>query len=116
MVNLNSRDQIADMLASRDSEGDSRIILLSAGIKGRHELFQELSKGLNFPDYFGNNWDALDECINDLSWLSETSIYVIHNGFPALDEQEIMNYWDTIKTAVENWKAKSHKKFAVIFE
>ena len=31
---------------------------------------------MNFPDYFGGNWNAFDECINDLSWLTSEQ-YVI---------------------------------------
>ncbi|ENQ3077262.1 barstar family protein [Bacillus cereus] len=33
-------------------------------------LFNEFSTKMEFPDYFGRNWSAFDECINDLSWLS----------------------------------------------
>ncbi|BCD22139.1 hypothetical protein BC30090_1036 [Bacillus cereus] len=39
-------------------------------------LFSEFSKKMNFPDYFGGNWNAFDECINDLSWLTSEQ-YVI---------------------------------------
>ncbi len=31
-------------------------------------LLCALSRELHFPDYFGGNWDALDECLADLSW------------------------------------------------
>ncbi|WP_226545657.1 barstar family protein [Bacillus thuringiensis] len=39
-------------------------------------VFSEFSKKMNFPDYFGGNWNAFDECMNDLSWLKAEQ-YVI---------------------------------------
>jgi RNAse (barnase) inhibitor barstar len=32
-------------------------------------LFAEMSARLEFPEYFGANWAALDECLADLEWL-----------------------------------------------
>lgn len=40
-------------------------------------LFDELSAALQFPYYFGENWDALDECLSDLSWLQGRHYVII---------------------------------------
>lgn len=33
-------------------------------------LFDEFSAVLQFPYYFGYNWNSFDECLNDLQWMS----------------------------------------------
>ena len=33
----------------------------------REELHSLLARALEFPDYYGHNWDAFDECIRDVS-------------------------------------------------
>lgn len=33
------------------------------------DFLAHISGALNFPSYFGGNWDALADCLKDLSWL-----------------------------------------------
>lgn len=39
---------------------------IDSPIRSQTELFAALAKALRFPDYFGSNWDAVDECFRDL--------------------------------------------------
>ena len=40
-------------------------------------FFDELAAALQFPYYFGENWNAVWDCVTDLSWLKGSSFLVV---------------------------------------
>lgn len=48
-----------------------------AGCAGKRILLERLAQALRFPDWFGHNWDALADCLDDLSWLPGTGLLVV---------------------------------------
>jgi len=52
-----------------------------ADIKTDKELFAVVASAMQFPDYFGSNWDALDECLGDMDWLpADGYLLVLHDS------------------------------------
>ncbi len=51
--------------------------LQGSSITDRNTLFHHLAKQMHFPDYFGNNWDALEECMSDLTDWQPAKGYVV---------------------------------------
>lgn len=50
--------------------GASRDIRIDlAGCVDKAGLLARLAAALQFPAWFGHNWDALADCLTDLSWL-----------------------------------------------
>jgi len=69
---LVSTERVADDTASRDGAiGIAPVVRILRGVRCQDvdHLFQEWAAAFQFPYYFGNNWDAFEECIGDLSWL-----------------------------------------------
>ena len=46
-------------------------------IHDKGELLAAIAASMRFPDYFGGNWDALDESLRDLSWLGGSGYALI---------------------------------------
>lgn len=52
---------------------ENEILLLElppGEIRSDDDIFLKIAEVMKFPDYFGRNWNALDECLRDLeSWM-----------------------------------------------
>ena len=48
-----------------------------AGATSKAEFMDRCATGLELPGYFGRNWDALADCLTDLSWWGETDGYLL---------------------------------------
>ena len=52
-------------------------IIENKAILNDQDLLLEISASMKFPEYFGNNWDALDECLVDFEWLNNPKGFVL---------------------------------------
>ncbi|HMS82871.1 MAG TPA: barstar family protein [Nitrospira sp.] len=69
-------------------------------------LFAEFARALTFPDYFGHNWDALEECLADFEWLpAKGYILLITDAHAVLpnDEEEYQTLLEVLNDAGEAW-------------
>jgi hypothetical protein len=72
---------VDDPLSFRDP--DALVVRIPAKARGKEKLLGVLARGLQFPRYFGHNWDALEECLGDLSWLADVPrVVIVHEGLP----------------------------------
>jgi len=51
-----------------------------ADMKTDDDLFNIVSLAMQFPEYFGYNWDALDECLGDMGWLPAEGYLLVLRG------------------------------------
>lgn len=78
-----------------------------AGIQSEAVLMEALFDALRFPDYFGSNWDALWECICDLSWLPPGDVVLRHKDLPLTEDRgSLLTYLTILQNAVQNWNSK----------
>lgn len=75
-------------------------------ITSKADFFQTSAEIMNFPDYFGDNWDAFNDCMNDFSWLSADGyvlLYTQPDNFAQNDPHEWTIALDIFQEAVEYW-------------
>lgn len=74
------------------------------------------AEALRFPSYFGENWDALNDCLSDLSWIAEKNILISHHDMPLTTVPTDRSiYLDILANAVHHWIDNEGHKFSVSF-
>ena len=94
---------------------DGHIGRIPAGVSGKEQLMRVLEETLRFPDYFGRNWDALSDCLRDLSWLPSGRVNLVHDALPDLSSNGLRTYVDVLATAVGDWQPQECYELVVIF-
>ncbi len=78
-------------------------------------MFETLARELHFPEYFGYNWDALSECLRDLSWTNHRRVAIVHDDVPELGKGHVAIYLSVLANAVRDWKPDEAHELLVVF-
>jgi hypothetical protein len=80
----------------------SLVVRVPSGINDKQSLLKLIAQVLLFPAYFGQNWDSLDECLADLSWLKCPLVHLWHEDIPLIaDRDEARRYLKILEGVLE---------------
>jgi RNAse (barnase) inhibitor barstar len=76
-------------------------------IARKDQLLNHFATALSFPSHFGENWDALEECLTDLEWVDAQGylLYYDHiDGLLAAHPDQFETLVEILRDAVASWK------------
>lgn len=86
----------------------------------KDRLLDEFARALDFPEYFGHNWDALEDCLTDLEWLSaEAFVLIVTNADQVLKKSqgELKTFSGVLASAAAHWaEAEPPSSFHFVFQ
>lgn len=86
-------------------------ILSGESCPTKQSLLEEIAWALEFPPYFGHNWDALDECLADLGdWLPAEAYILVFtkaNDLLSQSEQDFKTLMEVLQSAGAEWANRS---------
>ncbi len=81
------------------------------------KLHHVLSRALHFPEWYGQNWDALADCLTDMSW-NEADGYVVllqrAEVFANADKPGFATFLEILRDTVAFWRDQG-QAFWVLF-
>jgi hypothetical protein len=106
-------DEVVD--AARGTRLDLARVELD-GAPRKEALLERLASALGFPAWFGGNWDALEDCLSDLSWRTGTGHVVLIDGYGELPADDLGTLFDVLAAAAGFWAGRGRPFFAVFID
>jgi RNAse (barnase) inhibitor barstar len=101
--------------ATRGSDLDIARIALH-GVRDKPALLEAVARVLEFPDWFGGNWDALEDCLTDLSWRTTGGHVLVFEGAQGLARDDFGVLIDLLSSTAEYWAGRGRPFFAVFVD
>ena len=87
-----------------------------AGVAAKEPLLECLARALGFPDWFGANWDALEDCLADLSWRAGTGHVILLERHGELPVDDLGVLLEVFSAAAAHWAGRGRPFFAVFVD
>lgn len=94
---------------------DAWVVKMPTSITTKSDLLEAFYEKFKFPEYFGFNWDALFDCLRDLSWIKEYLVVIIHRDLPLLSLDEMRKYFFLLSDAITTWGPDDDHQLEVVF-
>ena len=101
------RVHIASASEAEALRADGDTIL--ASVDAEVELFRGLAAALALPDYFGHNWDALEECLDGLA--PDRPLVLLIHGAQARWQRDP----EAMRMLVDIWLATEREDLQLMF-
>jgi hypothetical protein len=91
--------------------------LQGTDIRGKDRFLQTAAEVLGFPDYFGNNWDAFEDCLKDMSWHpAEGYMIVLDLVDPFVDHapEDFRTAMDIFADSAVFWREQGKKMIVLL--
>lgn len=98
---------IADLRSAAEQQELALFHIDLDGINSKDRFLAALAHALRFPAWFGGNWDALEDCLTDMSWQPAGGYVVIlahADEFRTGDESGFALALRILKSAAEFWR------------
>jgi RNAse (barnase) inhibitor barstar len=80
------------------------------------DALRAIAQALHFPDWFGGNWDALEDCLGDLSWRPGNGHVLVFRNWQALTSDNLGVLIDVLRSSAEYWSGRGKPFFAVLID
>ncbi|KPK08017.1 MAG: hypothetical protein AMJ64_04790 [Betaproteobacteria bacterium SG8_39] len=109
----------ARALAPSAAAGLDVVSIGLADVRAKDALLERFAAALAFPDWFGGNWDALEDCLGDLSWRADQGRLLLIEGFEPLassarDDFRVL--LDLLADVAEYWSGRGRAFFVVFID
>jgi len=108
-----------DVIATARSVGTVAARVPLAGAGAKQELLRRFAEALGFPDWFGANWDALEDCLTDLSWRPAEGYLLLLEGASGLEDlsaEDREMLLDILQASARFWAGQGTPFFAVFVD
>lgn len=100
--------------AIMDATRGGALSVVKIRAQGKEALLRDIAAALDFPDWFGQNWDALEDCLSDLSWRGAAGHVLVFEEAGAGDDLGVLI--DVLRAAAEYWAGRGKPFFAVFID